>query len=155
MKLLHRDISEKNGSGLVNLIPEEAEDMWHAYNLVAVGDSVRSTTIRKVHTESATGSSTSNRVRTTLTLSVEGIDLDTAACVLRVKGRNIQENQYVRMGAYHTLDLELNRKFSLRKECWDVVALDRLDLACDPARTADVAVVIMQEGWLVGWVVED
>lgn len=139
----------------MNLIPEEAEDMWHAYNLVAVGDSVRSTTIRKVHTESATGSSTSNRVRTTLTLSVEGIDLDTAACVLRVKGRNIQENQYVRMGAYHTLDLELNRKFSLRKECWDVVALDRLDLACDPARTADVAVVIMQEGWLVGWVVED
>ena len=30
------------------------------------------------------------------------------------------------MGAYHTLDLELNRKFSLRKKCWDVVALDRL-----------------------------
>ncbi|XP_062512262.1 protein pelota homolog [Corticium candelabrum] len=146
MKLLHRDISEKNGSGVVNLIAEEAEDMWHAYNLVAVGDSVRSTTIRKVQSESATGSSTSSRVRTTLTLSVESTDLDTAACVLRVKGRNIQENQYVRMGAYHTLDLELNRKFSLRKECWDVVALDRLDVACDPARTADVAVVIMQEG---------
>lgn len=31
---------------MVNLIPEEAEDVWHAYNLVAVGDSVRSTTIR-------------------------------------------------------------------------------------------------------------
>jgi len=30
----------------VTLIPEEAEDMWHAYNLVAVGDSLRSTTIR-------------------------------------------------------------------------------------------------------------
>ena len=30
----------------VTLIPEEAEDMWHAYNLVQVGDSLRSTTIR-------------------------------------------------------------------------------------------------------------
>jgi len=30
----------------VTLIPEEAEDMWHAYNLVTVGDTLRSTTIR-------------------------------------------------------------------------------------------------------------
>lgn len=28
------------------LIPEEPEDMWHAYNLVTKGDSVKSTTIR-------------------------------------------------------------------------------------------------------------
>ena len=47
--------------------------------------------------ESATGSSTSNRVRTTLTLSVEDIEYDTSACQLRVKGRNIQENQYVKV----------------------------------------------------------
>ena len=30
----------------VTLIPEESEDMWHAYNLVAEGDSLKSTTIR-------------------------------------------------------------------------------------------------------------
>ena len=52
---------------------------------------------RKVKDESATGSSTSNRVRTTLTLSVEDIEYDTSACQLRVKGRNIQENQYVKV----------------------------------------------------------
>ena len=71
--------------------------MWHAYNLVALGDSVKSTTIRKVKDESSTGSSTANRVRTTLTLSVEKIEFDTSACELRVKGRNIQENQYVKV----------------------------------------------------------
>ena len=60
MKLVHRDI-DKTNSGSVTLIPEEAEDMWHAYNLVAVGDTLKSTTIRKVQTESATGS-TSNTV---------------------------------------------------------------------------------------------
>lgn len=30
-------------------MPEEPEDMWHAYNLIAKGDNVRSTTIRKVY----------------------------------------------------------------------------------------------------------
>lgn len=83
-------------------MPEEPEDMWHAYNLIAAGDYVRSTTIRKVQNETATGSSSSSRVRTTLTISVEGIDFDTAACVLRLKGRNIEENQYVKVRTYFT-----------------------------------------------------
>lgn len=145
MKLVSRDF-EKDGAGQLTLIPENPEDMWHAYNLVAAGNSLRSTTVRKVTTESSTGSSTSNRVRTTLTISVEDIDFDSQACMLRVKGRNIQENQYVKMGAYHTLDLELNRKFTLAKPSWDIVALDRIDMACDPAQSADVGAVIMQEG---------
>ncbi|KAI0242868.1 hypothetical protein LSAT2_010846, partial [Lamellibrachia satsuma] len=145
MKLIRREI-DKYGTGYVRLVAEQAEDMWHAYNLVAVGDSLRSSTIRKVQTESATGSTSSNKVRTTLTINVEAIDFDTQACVLRVKGRNIEENQYVKMGAYHTLDLELNRTFTLAKHEWDSVALDRIELACDVMQQADVAAVVMQEG---------
>uniref|UniRef100_A0A8C1QQ90 Protein pelota homolog n=2 Tax=Cyprinus carpio TaxID=7962 RepID=A0A8C1QQ90_CYPCA len=145
MKLVHKDI-EKDNAGQVTLIPEEAEDMWHTYNLLQVGDSLRASTIRKVQTESSTGSVGSSRVRTTLTLCVETIDFDSQACQLRVKGTNIQENQYVKMGAYHTIELELNRKFTLAKKAWDSVVLDRIEQACDPAQKADVAAVVMQEG---------
>lgn len=81
-------------------MPEEPEDMWHAYNLISEDDCVRSTTIRKVQNETATGSSSSNRVRTTLTICVESIDFDTQACVLRLKGRNIEENQYVKVNIF-------------------------------------------------------
>lgn len=79
------------------LVPEEPEDMWHAYNLISEDDYVRSTTIRKVQNETATGSSSSSRVRTTLTICVETMDFDTQACVLRLKGRNVEENQYVKV----------------------------------------------------------
>lgn len=145
MKLVHKDI-EKDNAGQVTLVPEEAEDMWHTYNLLQVGDSLRASTIRKVQTESPTGSVGSSRVRTTLTICVETIDFDSHACQLRVKGTNIEENQYVKMGAYHTIELELNRKFTLAKKCWDSVVLDRIDQACDAAQKADVAAVVMQEG---------
>lgn len=47
--------------------------------------------------ESTTGSSSASKVRTVLTLSVEAIEFDTIACTLRIKGRNIQENQYVKV----------------------------------------------------------
>lgn len=32
----------------LTLVPENAEDIWHAYNLIQVGDSLKSSTIRKV-----------------------------------------------------------------------------------------------------------
>lgn len=50
------------------------------------------------------------------------------------------------MGAYHTLDLELNRKFTVRKAEWDSIALERVEMACDVTQNADVAAIIMQEG---------
>lgn len=145
MKLVHKNI-DKAGDGSVVLIPEEPEDMWHAYNLISEGDQVRSGTIRKVQNETSTGSSSSSRVRTTLTIRVESIDFDTQAQVLRLKGRNIEENQFVKMGAYHTLDLELNRKFQLTKPEWDSIAIERVEMACDVTQSADVAAVIMQDG---------
>jgi len=53
--------------------------------------------VSKVLTESSTGSSSSNKVRTMLSIQVETIDFDTQACVLRVKGRNVEENEYVKV----------------------------------------------------------
>uniref|UniRef100_A0A1B0AJI3 Pelota N-terminal domain-containing protein n=1 Tax=Glossina pallidipes TaxID=7398 RepID=A0A1B0AJI3_GLOPL len=59
-------------------------------------------------------------------------DFDTQACFLRLRGRNIVGNQYVKMGAYRSLDLELNRNIELRKREWDTIALDRIDIQTYP-----------------------
>ena len=120
--------------------------MWHVYNLLQNGDRLRASTMRKVVTESKTGTSTSQKVRTTLTVSIEQVEYDFDGCSLRVKGKNIEENDYVKMGQYHTLDIEKNRKFSLDKDEWDIICLERLDLACDPSKSADLAAIVMEEG---------
>ena len=54
MKLVHKSL-EKDGAGSIVMVPEETEDMWHVFNLIAEGDSVRASTVRKVTTESNTG----------------------------------------------------------------------------------------------------
>ena len=53
--------------------------------------------VRRVQTESATGSVSSNKVRTTLCIAVARVEFDTQACMLRINGRNVQENQYVKV----------------------------------------------------------
>ncbi|CAI5445811.1 unnamed protein product [Caenorhabditis angaria] len=145
MKQFKRQI-EKDGPGFVTLMAEEAEDMWHIYNLIRVGDIVKAPTIRKVVTETSTGTTSSQRVHTMLTISIESIDFDPGEQELHLKGRNIVENDIVKMGAYHTIDLEPNRKFTIEKTEWDCIDLERLNLALDPAQSADVAAVVLHEG---------
>ena len=60
--------------------------------------------------------------------------------------RNCEENDFVRMGAYHTIDLEMNQPFTLIKDCWDVIFLDRLTASCDIATKADLAAIVMHQG---------
>lgn len=38
------------------------------------------------------------------------------------------------IGAYHTLDLELNQVFSIEKDVWDVIHLERIETSSDPAK---------------------
>lgn len=146
MKLLKKSISEKDGDGFIVLRTEEAEDMWHVYNLIHRGDCVKTTTVRKVVKEGATGSTTSQRVRLILKIEIQDIHFDPVLCVLRLSGRNVEESQHVKMGAYHTLDLELNRDFTLFKSCWDIMSIERIETACNVAKQADVAAVVMQPG---------
>ncbi|CAH8492235.1 unnamed protein product [Schistosoma mattheei] len=145
MKVIGRELN-KNSSGYITLIAENEEDMWLTYNLVQVGDKMRCSTVRKVQNESATGSVQTKQVRTNLTIEVEKIDFDLQGSVLHLKGRNVVENQFVKMGAYHTLDLRIDEKFTITKTEWDSVAIMLVEQASDPTQQADLAAVIMHEG---------
>lgn len=47
--------------------------------------------------ESSTGSTTSKRVRLSLTIAVERVDFDSNSCLLRLSGRNSEENPHVKV----------------------------------------------------------
>lgn len=53
--------------GTVHLLPQTAEDLFHAYNLIAPGDEVRSVSYRKIQKESSTGSSVAEKVGVVVT----------------------------------------------------------------------------------------
>ncbi len=86
-------------------------------------------------------------MQTILTLRVSSLDFDSYAGQLHVSGRIAAENKYVRVGAFHTLDLELNRNFTIEKqEGWDSVSLQVVRDAIDADKKADAVAVVMQEG---------
>ena len=66
--------------------------------------------------------------------------------MLQVTGKVSEENSYVKMGAFHTLDLEMNRDVKIIKEMWDAIALQRVDEACVEGRGAEVGAIVCGEG---------
>lgn len=146
MRLIKQNI-EHDGSGTATLFPEEPEDMWHAYNLIAAGDQLRASAIRRVTSESTTGSTSSHRVHTNLLIIVRSLDFDPQAGQLHVSGQVAEENKWVRVGAFHTLDLELHRNFTIeKKDGWDSVALDALREAVKEEKEGAIPAIVMQEG---------
>lgn len=66
--------------------------------------------------------------------------------MLQVTGKISEENSYVKMGAFHTLDLEMNRDVKIIKETWDTIALQRVEEACIEGRGAEVGAIVCGEG---------
>ena len=135
------------GGNPANLLPTEAEDMWHAYKLIQPKDVVKAPAIRKVVTESKTGSTQSERVHTSLTIEVKSTFFDPVVSQLQVSGQVIEENTYVNLRQQHTLDLELNRSFTLWKASgWDSVAQETLKKSLNPDKDGALAAILMDEG---------
>lgn len=108
---------------------------------------LRASALRRVTTESATGSSSSHRVHTTLTIRVRSTNFDAQASTLHVSGQVAAENDFTKVGQYHTLDLELHRNFTIEKaEGWDSVSKGIVAEACNAKRGASAWAVIMSEG---------
>lgn len=81
-----------------------------------------------------------------VTIRVEKVEFDAEQCSLRLNGVNMEENEHIKMGQYHTLELELTREFSLTKYNWNSVHSEVLDEGCDQTKTADVAALVMHDG---------
>ena len=60
-----------------------------------------------------------------------------------MKGRNLTESEHIKLGAYHTIELEQGRAFTLAKDNWDSLDVERIKQACDPKLSADLAAVLI------------
>ena len=79
-----------------------------------------------------------------------GDDDGSSAAKVEVTGRVAEENGYVKLGAFHTIDIHTRLKVKIEKDegGWDTVAMTRLNESCTPGRGAEVAAIVCGEGKL-------
>ena len=131
MKWKIKGVLTADRAGTIIMTPESTEDMWAVYNVLEAGDVVASSTFRKVVRESASGATSSDRVMMRLVVRVTGVNFDSEAGMIRVTGRNEAEAEHVKLGAFHTLELEPHRFFDVTKGTSASEARTAAPASCD------------------------
>ncbi|KAH8582091.1 pelota Dom34 pelota like RNA binding domain [Cryptosporidium sp. chipmunk genotype I] len=145
MKLI-KSKNSGNGFGYVKLKIELEDDIWELYNLILSGDSVRSVTYRKTHKESTSGTVSVKVHKLVMTIIVKNTEY--GGQTLRVSGFNAIDNEYVKMGQHHTMELKVGSELILYKRSWDWLARTRLDEACKKKIGAgdDILILLIGNG---------
>ncbi|PFH32635.1 putative Pelota [Besnoitia besnoiti] len=145
MRLLKQDY-DRDGGGSIVCECEVADDVWTLYNLILPGDKVKCATTRKLQKESGSGMVSTEVKKIVLNVLVKKTEYEADGDLLRISGQVVEENPYVKIGVFHTLELSLHLKLTLFKECWDSIFLEKLREAVDPHRSAEVQVVLIESG---------
>lgn len=130
-------------AGEVKLIPECLEDLWHVERVLEEGDSVIARSWRKYKvSEGEEG----EKKPITVELEAEKIEFSKFANRIRVTGKIKAgtPEEYVQIGSYHTIDIELDKPVTIVKR-WKGYQLDRLKKAVKETRRPRVGIVVMDE----------
>jgi protein pelota len=133
-------------SGKVDIIIDNDEDLWILYNLIAKGDYIKTAMFRKVQHESGGGKVSSTKKKLIITIKIEEIEYCQEDDIIRIKGKNTSENEYISIGQFQTAEISKGSFFTLFKYYWDDIHIETLKNATDKTITSDVAAIIMEEG---------
>ncbi|XP_029153467.1 protein PELOTA 1-like [Arachis hypogaea] len=132
----------------MTIIPEEPDDIWILYNIINPGDYVTADTSRKVHHQlNDAKTTTASRVKLSIHLKVTCRDFHKDSSTLRIHGRNLEPNNYIAVGSFHTLTLERNKPFELHKKLWkdDVIEALQERENHEACPEAELAVILFQQ----------
>ena len=146
MKLKKFERLAETAVGLT-LYVSSVEDIWHLYNLITIGDTVRAKTQRKIVKDTGASTATERKVMV-LSLQVTHAPVFDPVGILRISGVNRTECEWVRLGAAHTTDIAYDPPCDIKmiKQEWDTLCDARLAEACDEDAKADSAAVVMENG---------
>ena len=117
MKIIKEDEKE----GIVEVVPETLDDLWHLSHIVEVGDNASSKTTRRIQDTSGDKLRSDRGVKKTfyLGLDVESINFHLFTGKLRLTGVITRgPEDLIPLGSHHTLEVKLNTPISIRKERW-------------------------------------
>ncbi|MEM4389565.1 MAG: mRNA surveillance protein pelota [Candidatus Micrarchaeia archaeon] len=141
MKLIHFD----KKAGELKAVPENLEDLWHLERVLEEGDILEGKSLRRYKLEEG---ESGEKKAVSIQLAAEKIELARHANRLRVTGKIIAgyPEEFVQLGSYHTLDVELGRPVKIKKPAgWKEYQLRRLREAEAESRRPLLQIVVLDE----------
>lgn len=145
MKILKMKLKK----GIVKVLPESLDDIWHLYNVILRNDEVHGRTTREVKVEDRYARpQRGKRVSVLLGVKVEKVLWDRSLNRLRVHGIVCKAPEDLNVkGSHHTLNVTTNKPITIVKSKWLKHEIDRLKRASKTAVAPIIVACIDDEGY--------
>ena len=144
MKIIKQDTKE----GIVEVVPETLDDLWHLSHIAEVGDNVSSKTTRRIQDNTGDKLRSDRGVKKTfyLGIDVESISFHLFTGKLRLTGVITRgPEDLIPLGSHHTLEVKLNTPLTIKKSKWPKWALKRLKQAIDASKKLSAIIVVIED----------
>jgi len=144
MRIVHQDTKR----GVIELIPETLDDLWHLSHIIEPGDLISSKTTRRIQDSTGERLRSDRGIKKTFFMSirVENISFHKYTGKLRATGV-IEKGpeDLVPLGSHHTLDIKLKNSIKIVKEKWSRWAIKRLKNAVNSSKKPSAIIVAIED----------
>jgi len=144
MKIVKQDTKD----GIIEVIPETLDDLWHLSHIVEVSDNVSSKTTRRIQDNTGDKLRSDRGVKKTfyLGIDVESINFHLFTGKLRLTGVITRgPEDLIPLGSHHTLEVKLNTPLTIKKLKWPKWVLKRLKQAIDASKKLSAIIVVIED----------
>ncbi len=140
--------SQDENKGIMKLLPETLDDLWHLSHIISEGDIIYSKTTRRIQDTTGDKTRSDRGVKKTFTLgiSVENVSFHIFTGKLRIIGSIISgPEDLVPIGSHHTIEAKLNNPITLKKEHWSQYVLNRINRAIEASKKLSAIIVVLED----------
>ena len=144
MRIVYQDTKK----GIIEVVPETLDDLWHLSHIIEEGDLVSSLTSRRIQDSTGERLRSDRGVKKTFFMGVrvEEISYHKYTGKLRATG-TIERGpeDLVPLGSHHTLDLKLKNSVKIKKERWSRWSIKRLKDAMKASKKPSALIVAIED----------
>ncbi|MGC9517010.1 MAG: mRNA surveillance protein pelota [Methanomicrobiales archaeon] len=144
MQVIYEDLTK----GVIELIPEILDDLWHLSHIIEQGDLLSSKTTRRIQDTTGERIRSDRGIKKTfyLGIRVEDVNFHKYTGKLRATG-TIEKGpeDLVPLGSHHTIDLKLKNSIKIEKEKWSRWTLKRLKEAIKSSKKPSAVIVSIED----------
>ncbi len=114
MRITYQDTKK----GVIDLVPETLDDLWHISHIIEVGDIVSSKTTRRIQDTTGDKLRSDRGVKKTffIGIGVESVNFHLFTGKLRATGSIVMgPEDFVPLGSHHTIEVKLNHPIKIKK----------------------------------------
>ena len=144
MKIIKEDQKE----GIVEVVPETLDDLWHLSHIIEVGDNASSKTTRRIQDNTGDKLRSDRGVKKTfyLGLDIENVSFHLFTGKLRLTGVITRgPEDLIPLGSHHTLEVKLNTPLKIVKQRWPKWAINRLNQAIAASKKLSAIIVVLED----------